>query len=215
MLRRWVLWAGAGEAVGFTVPAAVGAAVGAWRPTLLLPALVVAGAGEGAVLGWAQTRVLREVGVDARRWVALTAGAAAGAWLLGMGFFGSDAVRETWPVPMLVVGSVVVGVAVLLSIGLAQAVELRRVVGRGRAWVLANVLAWGVGLGAFTAVTTPLWQPGQGPGTVLAIGVLGGLLMAAAMAVVTGLALVRILRRAGVGPGPLPSRGPAAVAPGR
>lgn len=194
LLRRWLLWAGGGEAAGFAVPAVVGAGVGAVRPGLLLPALVLAGAGEGAVLGWAQSRVLRGVGVDARRWTALTAAAAAVAWLLGMGFFGSDTVR-TWPPPVLVVGSVLVGAAVLLSIGLAQALELRRVVARARRWVGANVLAWAAGLAVFGMVTTPLWQPGQAPSQVLVIGLLGGLLMAATMALVTGLALVRLLGR--------------------
>jgi uncharacterized integral membrane protein len=190
-----VLWAGGGEAVGFAVPALVGAGVGATRPALLLPALVVAGAGEGAVLGWAQSRVLVGVGVDARRWTALTAVAAAAAWFLGMGFFGSDTIRDTWPVPALLVGSVLVGAAVLLSIGLAQALELRRVVDRAGRWVGANVLAWTAGLAVFGLVTTPLWQSGQEPWTVLLIGLLGGVLMALTMALVTGLVLVRLLRR--------------------
>lgn len=56
LLRRWLLWAGGGEAAGFAVPALVGAGVGANRPGLLLPALVVAGAGEGA-RSWAGRRV--------------------------------------------------------------------------------------------------------------------------------------------------------------
>jgi hypothetical protein len=192
LLRRWVLWAGGGEAVGFAVPALVGAGIGASRPGLLLPALVVAGAGEGAVLGWAQSRVVRALGVDIRRWVALTAGAAALAWLLGMGFFGSDTVRDTWPVPALVAGSVVVGAVVLLSIGVAQAVELRRVVDHAGRWVGANVLAWAAGLAVFGLVTTPLWQPGQAAPVVLLVGLLGGALMAVTMALVTGLALVRL-----------------------
>jgi len=50
-----------------------------------------------------------------------------------------------------------------------------------------------VALGVFTAVTTPLWQPGQAAVTVSLIGVLGGLLMAVAMAVVTGAGLRRVL----------------------
>jgi hypothetical protein len=50
-----------------------------------------------------------------------------------------------------------------------------------------------VALGVFTAVTTPLWQPGQGAVTVSLIGVLGGLLMAVAMAAVTGVGLLRLL----------------------
>ncbi|MEU7835050.1 MULTISPECIES: hypothetical protein [unclassified Nonomuraea] len=44
-------------------------------------------------------------------------------------------------------------------------------------------------------MTTPLWQPGQ-PGWLIAvIGVLGGAVMAATVAALTGAALVRLLRR--------------------
>ena len=51
-----------------------------------------------------------------------------------------------------------------------------------------------LGLLVFFAVTTPLWQPGQPPVLIALIGALGGLLMAATTAAVTGAALTRLVR---------------------
>jgi D-arabinose 1-dehydrogenase-like Zn-dependent alcohol dehydrogenase len=82
----------------------------------------------------------------------------------------------------------------LCSIGTAQWLELRRHVPRAGRWVTATAAAWCAGLVAFSAVTSPLWQPGQRPALVAAIGALGGLVMALTVAVGTGWALVRLLR---------------------
>jgi hypothetical protein len=48
-------------------------------------------------------------------------------------------------------------------------------------------------LGVFLGFAMPLWQPGQPLALVVAIGVVGGLLMAAATSVITGFALRRLL----------------------
>lgn len=58
---------------------------------------------------------------------------------------------------------------------------------------IGTALAWSLGLLAFFAVTSPLWQPGQPPVVVAVVGVLGGLCMAIVMAAGTGLTLVHIL----------------------
>jgi LPS O-antigen subunit length determinant protein (WzzB/FepE family) len=42
-------------------------------------------------------------------------------------------------------------------------------------------------------VSTPLWQPGQSAALVVAIGLLGGLLVAATVAALTDLALLRLV----------------------
>lgn len=60
-------------------------------------------------------------------------------------------------------------------------------------WVGASALAWALGLGAFSAVSTPLWQPGQSTALIIVIGLLGGAAMAVTMAVTTGLVLRRLL----------------------
>jgi hypothetical protein len=192
-------WVTLGELAGFCVPAGVAVLLAGGDPVVLLVALVAAGAVEGTVLGWAQTRALRPhlPALDRPRWVLLTAGAAAFAWLLGMAGPTFE-VWSVWPAVLLIPLTVLAGTALLLSIGLAQWVELRRHVGRGWRWVLATALAWGIGLSAFAVVTTPLWRPGQPPWLVGLIGVLGGGVMAAAMAAVTGAVMARLLREQGI-----------------
>lgn len=84
-----------------------------------------------------------------------------------------------------------------MSLGTAQWLVLRNHLPHAQRWIWANAFAWGAGLLVFTAVTTPLWQPGQPPEVIALIGALGGLLTAATMAAVTGAALTRLVRDRG------------------
>jgi len=196
-LRAWTTSVTAGEFLGFGAPALVGTLVWDRPPAVALPALMAAGSLEGAVLGWSQARVLRRrlPALSARRWVAGTAVAAAVAWLLGMLPSTAHDTWSGWPTPLVVIAGVVAGGVLLCSIGVAQWLELRRHLVRAGSWVLASAAAWCVGLLAFVGVTSPLWQPGQDPLLVTAIGALGGLVMAASMALTTGTALRHLLRR--------------------
>ncbi|WP_231494865.1 hypothetical protein [Cellulomonas sp. KRMCY2] len=195
LLGRWLRWVTAGELLGFLVPSLVVPLVLDSAAPVVLAAAVVAGLGEGTVLGLAQARVLRGVlpALSGRRWVVGTALAAALAWVVGMLPSTLYDTWSTWPVGVAIALGLPLALVLLTSIGVAQWYELRRHVARAGAWVAATALAWGVGLTAFGLVTTPLWQPGQGTALVLAIGLLGGLTMAAAMALTTGLALRRLL----------------------
>jgi hypothetical protein len=87
-LLRWVRLLTLAEAVGFTVPTAVGTVVtrASWGPVATLIGLVLAGSVEGALLGTAQADCLYRWGVlpVRRQWVAATTLAAAVAWSLGM-----------------------------------------------------------------------------------------------------------------------------------
>jgi hypothetical protein len=87
-LLRWVLVVTLGEAVGFAVPAAVGAGVSAagWGPLPTLIVMVLAGSVEGALLGAAQADCLYRWRVLPlrRRWIVATSLGAAVAWSLGM-----------------------------------------------------------------------------------------------------------------------------------
>jgi hypothetical protein len=96
---------------------------------------------------------------------------------------------------VLAVLGVVVGTVVLASIGTAQWLVLRAALPRSASWIATTAGAWAVGLLAFAAVTTPLWQPGQPLALVTAIGVLGELVMAGTVAAITGAGLVLLLRR--------------------
>jgi hypothetical protein len=183
----------AGEAVGFAVPAAVGAlAFGLGLPdAATVPLAAAAGAGEGAILGLAQAHVLREevAGFGRRAWVAGTAAAAALCWAIGMslGVYGG-ALPTAILVPCLVGG----GAVLLTAVGVAQWLVLRRYVRGAGAWIPANTAGWVLGLPVpFLALS--LVDEGDPAGYLLAAGIASGLVMGLVVAAITGLALVRLL----------------------
>ncbi|UEL27038.1 hypothetical protein [Pseudarthrobacter sp. L1SW] len=193
-LAQWVGWVSLGESLGFLAPALAQSASAALGPAAAVPLLVLAGFVEGAVLGWFQVRVLRTrlPGVSARRWVLLTAAAAVVAWAVALLTFSNEG-WQGWPAPAQAATGAVAAVVVLVSIGLAQWVELRHHAPQAWRWVAGSAAAWAAGLGVFMAAATPLWQPGQELWLVAAIGIGAAILMAVAMAVVTGLVMVRLL----------------------
>lgn len=189
--QPWFRWTTAGEFAGFLAPALAGALTSS--PQLL----VLAGVIEGAVLGAAQAVVLRRVDrtMNSRRWIGATALAAGFAWAVAMFAVSNGERLNTLPVAAVLPIAAVAGTGVLLSMGTAQWFVLRHHLPHAHLWIWANALAWGAGLLVFTAVATPLWQPGQPAELIALIGALGGLAMAATMAAVTGSALTRLARR--------------------
>ncbi|MET0765994.1 MAG: cation-transporting P-type ATPase [Blastococcus sp.] len=205
--RRWVLAAFLGETLGFLVPMlAVVLGVDSWDAALRFVALVVAGAGEGAVLGAAQSLVLGRLlpGFSRGTWTSRTAVAAALAWAIGLAPSERAESWQGWPVALQIAVAVPGGLVLLLSIGTAQWTVLRRFVPGAVRWIGWTALAWLTGLIVFMVVATPLWQPGQPLWLIAAIGALAGSLMALAMAAVTGWGLVRLLAtvRSAARPGP-------------
>ena len=192
----WVRWATLGEFLGFAVPALTAAVVSSWPAWAAAPLLVLAGAAEGAALGLAQAHVLHRAlpALVTGRWVLATAAGAVLAWSIGLLPMLADGALFALPVPILVVGGLLLGAALLGSIGTAQWLVLRWLVPGSARWIGATAGAWAVGLLVFTAITTPLWAPGQPAALIAAIGVLGGLAMAGTVAALTGWALVRLLR---------------------
>jgi Ca2+-transporting ATPase len=187
--RRWVVAVFLGETLGFLVPVlAVVLGLPAW-------ALLVAGAGEGAVLGIAQALVLRTVlvGFPTATWTVRTALAASCAWALGLAPSETAGTWQGWPPAAQVAVAVPAGLLLLASIGGAQWTVLRRRVPGAHRWIGWTALAWLAGLTVFLLVASPLWQPGQPPWLTAGIGVLAGSLMAVSMAAVTGWGLVRLL----------------------
>lgn len=83
--------------------------------------------------------------------------------------------------------------ALLISIGLGQWFELRKHVAGAWRWIAGSAAAWAAGLGVFLAVATPLWQPGQEWWLATVIGMAAAMLMAASMALVTGVVMLRFL----------------------
>ncbi|MGO4785068.1 hypothetical protein [Cryobacterium sp. W22_MBD10_FK3] len=192
-LRNWLLWVTLGESVGFLAPALAQLAF-AGAP-VAAPALILAGAAEGAVLGWTQATVLRSrlPALSRRRWVGATAIGAALAWFIGLLPAEWADVWQRWPVSAQLVAGTVAATVLLSALGVAQWFELRRHLRRAVWWIVGSAVGWCAGLAVFFAVATPLWQPGQPGALVLLIGVLAGVLMALTMSLVTGLVLLRLL----------------------
>jgi hypothetical protein len=190
LLRRWATATFLGETLGFAVPGIVGA--GAYAAGLpdaaFVMLLVCAGTAEGAVLGFAQTvGMARELPVVPRRdWVRATAGAAAVAWAFGAtaGVF-----SERMPLAAMIALWGVAGTVILLSIGTAQWLVLRRYVSNAGWWVPANAGAWLLGVGVVFAASSILTEDTQAA-VIGLVAVLSGVAMAAIVAVVTGATLV-------------------------
>ena len=192
--RRWVTATTLGEVLGFCAPAVAGAATyrAAAGPTYA--ALLAAGAVEGLCLGWAQAWALGPVlpSLSRRRFAAATSAAAVLAYAIGMAP-STFHDRLAGAAPALLWTLACVGAVVLLgSIGTAQWLVLRAARCHAPWWILTTAGGWLAGLAVFLLVATPLWQPGQTPAVIAAIGVLAGLLMALTVAVVTAVAAVRL-----------------------
>lgn len=198
---RWALATTLGELVGFLAPALAGVLVtravapmgGAAAPLLTFGVLVAAGSLEGAALGFAQSRVLREAvpTIAWQRWTGATALAGVVAWVLGMlpntladllGL-GLGALLALWAV---------VAPGLLLTIGVAQWLVLRRHLPRAALWIPANALGWTLGVGA-TFLGATLITETMPPALAVAIGVASGVAMGMVVGVITGWALVRLV----------------------
>jgi hypothetical protein len=195
LLRAWLPVVAIAELVGFVVPAVVGVVTVASPVVVSFTALVAAGAVEGALLGAGQVHVLRRAlpAVSRGRWTALTSGAAALAYVVGLLPSTTAPLLVRLPIPVLGVLLGAGAVLLLGSIGTAQWLELRRHVEHAAAWIGITALAWLLGLGVFLAVAMPLWHPGQPVASAVLVGLGAGALMALVMAAVTGLGLVRLL----------------------
>jgi deazaflavin-dependent oxidoreductase (nitroreductase family) len=194
--RRWVLATTLGELVAFSVPTAVWGILAAAEvdDRVTLAPVVVAGAAEGAILAYAQSRALRRdvPELDVARWVRATAAAGALGWAIGMtpSTFHDELSRI--PVAVLVVLGACGATVLLCSIGAAQATVLRRHVEHAGRWVTANALGWLAGLPVVFAAFAV--APEQPPALRAAFAVAGGVGMGATVALVTGAFLVRLLR---------------------
>ena len=191
----WFLTVTAAEALGFAVPAVAGALLADAPEAVVLAVVPLAGAVEGALLGGGQALVLRRAlpGLPVRRWIAMTSLAAVVAYLVGLLPSAAVEVWSGWPPMVAVVVAVVLSIVLLGSIGTAQWTILRCFVTRAQRWIVATAAAWLAGLAVFLIFTMPLWQPGRPISFTVGVGVIGGLLMAATTAALTGLALRRLV----------------------
>jgi hypothetical protein len=160
---------------------------------------------EGVMVGLLQWRVLRDAlpALPRRSWVTATALGALIAWLLGMipstimSLAASDAASAApaseppqWLVYVLAAGMGFVLGPVLAT---PQWVVLRRYVRRAGWWILANALAWALGM-AILFVGTSAIPEGPIPPAVIALLVLCVFGAGAAVGAMHGLFLIRLVR---------------------
>lgn len=204
-----------GELFGFAVPALVDGGF-AWLTrnssgTLwdiaMLGVATVAGLGEGAVLAFAQWLVLRLYipELNRRRWVLFTALAASLAWFIGMlpstlipiiGLKPSSLASSPFGIPvMLAIAllALLAAAAFLLSIGVAQWLELRRHVPRAWRWIVANAIAWPIGV-MIPVVTISLVPDTSPTWAFIVSGLIGGVLMGVVVGIITGLFLLHLIK---------------------
>lgn len=201
LYRRWVVACTAGELIGFGGIPVLGAALAIMLTESLAPGTrsvtlyvvaVIGGLGEGAVLAWFQLRVLGPLlpRLSRRRWVRATAFAAAIAWACGMLAPLLDDLVGLAPAAQIAIW-VPACVAILLSIGSAQAWVLRGIVEAPRQWLTANVIAWLAGL-PWTFVLPALLPESAPMPAWISTFVLAGVLMGLTVGLVTGLAVTRM-----------------------
>ncbi|WP_328325731.1 hypothetical protein OHA70_36285 [Kribbella sp. NBC_00382] len=195
LTRLWFWNVTIAEFFGFAVPALIGTSTRDFPAVISLPALLIAGAVEGTLLGLGQASVLRLAlpHLPRRRWIVSTSVAAALAYLIGLSpSLLADRVSH-WPVVVLAGAGFSLGVILLASIGTAQWLILRTEVPKAQIWIIATAAAWLVGLGVFLGFAMPLWRPGQPQLLTVGIGLAGGLLMAATTSAITAIAIRRLV----------------------
>jgi deazaflavin-dependent oxidoreductase (nitroreductase family) len=192
--RRWVVATTLGELAAFSVPTAVWglSAVAGLSDGAAYPLVVLAGAGEGAVLAWAQSRALRHElpALHVPAWMRVTAAAGAAGWAIGLAPSAFHDALADLPVAALAPLGAAAAAVLLGAIGAAQALVLRRHVHHAGRWIGANALGWLAGLPVPFAVLAV--APGE-PAARAACAVAGGVGMGFVVALVTGRTLVRLL----------------------
>jgi len=208
--RRWVLANAAGElGLGAALAAWVflGPGVAAWAatasPWLVYACGILAGTViEGLCVGIAQWTVLCRVlpSKAGPGWVAATTTAGFVSWSGAMLFMALSAI-QAGDLPVPEVSSITqlalvmaMGAGLGLTLGLPQWLVLRRYAGQAGWWVLANVVAWSLGLPAMLAVALCIPPNASRLAVALAM-LLGSVVAGAAVGAVHGLELMSVLLR--------------------
>lgn len=193
-LPRWIVSVTLAEAVGFAVPAVVGGTLGflAAPAGVVYPAMILAGACEGVLLGYGQSIGFGSA-VPRSRWILATAAGAATAWSIGM--LPSTLGGIEFGSPWMIVLAAVLGFVLLLSIPTLQWMVLRRGGLRAAFWIPVNAGAWAVGI-LWTLAPSPFIDETTPAPALFGAYLVAGLLMAATVAVLTGFAARRIATEA-------------------
>lgn len=189
----WVITVSCGEFIGFSIPSLIGILTVSAHLTQSMQTLLMIAAGicEGAVLGFAQSLIIRRIfpRIESQRWIAVTAAAAGFAWSIGMLPSTFSDVVENMPLNLLIPLGLLLGSVLLVSIGFVQHLVLQNFVSNSLVWVWGNSLAWVAGL---TALFLVMSVAPDGFLPTLIFSILGGLCMALVMAVITGHFLLKL-----------------------
>jgi hypothetical protein len=192
--RRWVACTVAGEAVGFTVAAALAATQDLSRlPEFAI--LLGAGAIEGALLGRGQAMALTRLQLPAaiiRLWPVATSVAALAAWSIGL--IPGSIHRMSWAPWAGWLLAVVLVLVLLASIPTAQFMLLRTALPTAGRWIRFNAVAWLLGLG-WTFAPPALVKPNTPVVSEIGVYAIAGVLMATTVAIITGLCWLSWLKR--------------------
>ncbi|WP_128543236.1 LapA family protein [Larkinella soli] len=207
--KTWALSCALGELLGIGAAGAIAVAfnhlLGEPGTTagkaLNMAVMVSAGVLEGSLLGWFQWRVLRLrfPRIPAREWISYTVFVAAGGWLLGMAiplFFSANNPTQKPlaepPLAVVLLMSMLMGLILGGLFGAVQWLVFRKYARNTFRWIYANALGWSVGmLWIFVAATLPdARTPG---GTIIVLGIIGGILAGLSVGGVTGWFLKRIV----------------------
>jgi hypothetical protein len=196
-LRRWIVSVTLAEAAGFAVPAMVGGILSllAAPSGVVYPAMLVAGACEGVLLGLGQSIGFGPA-IPRAPWILATALGAAAAWSIGM--LPSSLGGIDFASPWVIVLTVMLGSALLVSIPTLQWVVLRRRGVRSAFWIPVNAGAWAAGV-LWTLAPSPFIDEATPAPALFGVYLLAGVLMAATVAVLTGPAAKRIALAAAPG----------------
>lgn len=189
-LRRWLVSVTLAEAAGFAIPAIVGGILSllAAPAGVVYPAMVLAGACEGVLLGFGQSIGFGSA-VPRSAWTLATAAGAAAAWSMGM--LPSSLGGIDFGSPWVIVLAAVLGCVLLVSIPTIQWLVLRRKGLRTAFWIPVNAGAWAAGI-LWTLAPSPFIDETTPVPALFGVYLLAGLLMAATVAVLTGFAARRI-----------------------
>jgi hypothetical protein len=192
-LRRWVVSVTLAEAAGFAIPAIVGGILSllAAPAAVVYPAMVLAGACEGGLLGFGQSFGFGPA-VPRPPWIFATETGAAAAWCIGM--LPSSLGGIDFGSPLVIVLAAVLGCLLLLSIPTLQWLVLRCKGVQTAFWIPVNAGAWAAGI-LWTLAPSPFIDETTPAPALFGVYLLAGLLMAATVAVLTGFAARRIASR--------------------
>jgi hypothetical protein len=208
LFGRWTLWVTLGTFVAFTAAIALLVLLDRLDPPYaIFAALSIIGwAACGALIGWAEGRVLHQAlpTLSNNAWTVATAVGAAIVWSATITPRALRSVLAGRNVLFLGVLFLVLIVVVVLALGFAQWLVLRRHLPKATGWVWASAGAWLVAM----LLGATVWTVSEGDQPVwatLVIGAVGAFVVGGSMAALTGTFLFAALS---------PGRVPSSTSPG-